>query len=174
VLSVPRRQRSSTTPRSQSPAPSDSVSYSGSISRTGGTPRHNDSFASSPMPARSVSSVRPPVPVVNNRPAKIGLDSSQDGSEDDEEEEAMTPQVAEPPQHFHQKMSKEEEERIKYASCIFHIVHIRMARLYSISAALTVYYHLSLCKFSIPRAFATLRTQKFGPRRTLAIANGCE
>uniref|UniRef100_A0A914WAV3 Uncharacterized protein n=1 Tax=Plectus sambesii TaxID=2011161 RepID=A0A914WAV3_9BILA len=56
VLSVPRRQRSSTTPRSQSPAPSDSVSYSGSISRTGGTPRHNDSFASSPMPARSVSS----------------------------------------------------------------------------------------------------------------------
>uniref|UniRef100_A0A914WLD6 Calcium-dependent secretion activator n=1 Tax=Plectus sambesii TaxID=2011161 RepID=A0A914WLD6_9BILA len=57
--------------------------------------------------------VRPPVPVANNRPAKIGLDSSQDGSEDDEEEEAMTPQVAEPPQHFHQKMSKEEEERIK-------------------------------------------------------------
>lgn len=65
---------------------------------------------------------RPPAVVANHRPAKILVESSQDGSEeDDEEEEVTTPLVAEQPQQqqqqFQQKISKEEEERIKYVLC---------------------------------------------------------
>ncbi|KHN87864.1 Calcium-dependent secretion activator [Toxocara canis] len=114
ILSIPRRQLpTSVSPRSNSPAPSDSVSQANSLNRGDSTrTRRNDSINSGLPTFRSSSSRQLQMQQAVTRP--VFAQSSQEMSDDDEE---YTSNDQGTPAHIAAdsvpKISKEEEERIK-------------------------------------------------------------
>ncbi|VDK57031.1 unnamed protein product [Anisakis simplex] len=114
ILSIPRRRLpASISPRSNSPAPSDSISQANSLIRGDSTrARRNDSITSGAPTFRSSSSKQLHMPQVVGRPVFAQL--SQEISD---EEDEYTSNDQSTPAHMATdsapKFSKEEEERMK-------------------------------------------------------------